>query len=94
MKELKKLLNVISLKSNIINTFLGMILIISVILIYLNPLNKPAILVACAAGGFMNMLSGMKLMKDPVRKTTGMTFLMTGVVLIVLGYIITGYFIK
>lgn len=94
MNGLKKLLKVISLKSDIINIVLGILLIISLVFIYLYPLNKLAIFIACAAGGFINMMNGMRIMKDPVKKMTGMTLLMTGFLLIVIGYLITHYFIK
>lgn len=94
MNGFKKLLKVISLKSDIINMVLGILLIISLVFIYLYPLNKLAIFIACTVGGFINMMNGMRIMKDPVKKMTGMTLLMTGLLLIVIGYLITHYFIK
>ena len=94
MDGFKKLMKVLSLKSEIINTILGIVLIISLVFIYRSPENKYAILLACTAGGLINMISGMKIIKDPIKKMSGMTFLLTGIVLIVLGYVITQYLIK
>ncbi len=81
-------------KSDIINVIAGVALIVSLIFIYQNQYNKIAILTACIAGGLMNIMNGVKTMKDPKSKTTGMTYLMMGVVLIVLGLIITQYVMK
>jgi hypothetical protein len=84
----KKLFEKFTLKSDVINLLVGIILIASLILIYQNPLNKYAILAACTSGGLMNIMNGMKLMKDPKKKTTAMTFLMMGGIVIFLGFLI------
>jgi hypothetical protein len=82
----KKLLRDFSLKSDIMNTIVGIALIVSLILIFQNPKNQYAILAACIAGGSMNVLTGMKMMKDPKRKMMGMSFIMMGIILAVLGF--------
>lgn len=87
MDKFKKLLEEFSLKSDIINTLVGIALIVSLILIFLNPNNQYAILLACISGGLMNILNGLKLMKDPKKRSTGMTFLMLGAIVIILGFI-------
>jgi len=84
----KKLLEKFTLKSDIINLILGIALIVSLILIYQNPMNKYAILAACISGGLMNIMNGMKLMKDPKKKTSGMTFVLMGVMVLFLGFFI------
>jgi hypothetical protein len=94
MGGLKKLMKVLTLKSYIINTVLGILLIIALVFIYKDPYNKHAFLLASSAGGLINIINGIKIIKDPVKKMTGMTFLMTGVFIIVIGYIITQYFMK
>ncbi len=88
MDKLKKLLKEFSLKSDVINTLVGIVLIVSLILIFRNPYNQYAILAACIAGGLMNIMNGLKLMKDPKKKTAGMPFLMMGSIVIILGFII------
>jgi hypothetical protein len=89
MNGLKKLLKQISLKSDIINTIGGIVLIVSLMLIFHNPKNEIAILTACASGGLINIMSGLKIMKDPKNKMTAMTFFMVGIILVVIGlYII------
>lgn len=82
------------LKSDMINVIVGVILVVSLIFVYQNPYNTIAILTACIAGGLINLMNGFKTMKDPKRKTTGLTYLMTGIVIIVLGFIITQYVMK
>jgi uncharacterized membrane protein HdeD (DUF308 family) len=86
--KFKKLLEEFSLKADIINTLMGIALIVSLILIFLNPNNQYAILIACISGGLMNIQNGLKLMKDPKKKTTGMSFLLLGAIVIILGFII------
>ena len=88
MDKRKKLLEKFTLKSDIINLILGIALIVSLILIYQNPMNKYAILAACISGGLMNIMNGMKLMKDPKKKTSGMTFVLMGVMVLFLGFFI------
>jgi len=88
MNGLQKLVTRISLKSDIINVLLGVALIISMILLFQDPTNQYAILAACASGGFMNILNGMKFMKDSKKKSMGMTFLMMGAIVILLGFLI------
>ena len=77
-------LNIIDL----INTIVGIVLIVSLILIFQNPTNRYSILVACISGGLVNVLNGVKQMKDPKHKMTGLTFLMMGVIVIILGFVI------
>jgi uncharacterized membrane protein HdeD (DUF308 family) len=84
----RKLLKELSLKSEIINLLVGIVLIVSLILIFQNPLNQYAILAACTSGGLMNIMNGLKQMKDPKKKTSGMSFLMMGCIVIALGFIV------
>lgn len=88
MDRLKKLLKDSSLKNDVINTLLGVALIVSLILMFLNPTNQIAILFACMTGGLINIMNGLKLTKDPKKKTTGMTYLMMGGILIAMGFFI------
>ncbi len=73
---------------DLINLIVGVTLIVSLVLIFQHPTNRYAILSACLSGGLMNILNGIKQMKDPKRKMTGLTYLMMGVLVIVLGFII------
>lgn len=94
MSKFKKQLEEYLTKNNrinlvdLINIVVGVALIVSLILIFQHPTNRYAILVACLSGGIMNILNGMKQMKDPKRKMTGLTYVMMGVIVIVLGFII------
>ncbi len=94
MNKLKKLLEDFSSGSNkinildLINTIVGIALIVSLILIFQNPMNRYAILAACISGGLVNILNGVKQTRNPKSKMTGMTFIMMGVIVIVLGFII------
>ena len=94
MNKLKKQLEESSSGNNkinildLINTVVGVALIVSLILIFQNPTNRYAILAACISGGLVNVLNGVKQVKDPKRKMSGLTFIMMGVIVIILGFII------
>lgn len=94
MNKIKKQLEEASFGNNkinildLINTVVGVALIVSLILIFQNPTNRYAILAACISGGLVNILNGVKQVKDPKRKMSGLTFIMMGVIVIVLGFII------
>jgi hypothetical protein len=94
MNKFKKQLEEYSLRNNrinlvdLINMVVGVALIVSLVIIFQYPTNRYAILTACLSGGVMNILNGIKQMKDPKRKMTGLTFIMMGVIVIVLGFII------
>jgi hypothetical protein len=94
MGEIKKLLKILALKSDIINTVLGIILVISLILIYFQPANKVIIFLACMTGSLINIMNGITISKDPKKKMNGITYLFMGVLLIVLGFLLTQYFIR
>lgn len=91
MNNLKKILKKFSLKADMINIAVGIALIVSLIFIYQNPYNHYAILTACTAGGIMYMMLGLKIMKKPKQKTTGMTYIMMGLIFIGLGLFLSQY---
>lgn len=88
MEKLNKFIKKITLKSNIILALAGIILMIVIIFIYLNPTNLNAILIAAIACGIMNIIQAFKMLKDPKRKSMGLTYLMMGIIIIVVGFII------
>ena len=88
MNLFKKLLQEISIRNDIINLCIGIGLLISILFVFLLPQNPYPILSACFFGGAMNLMNGLRLMKEPLRRTNGITFIMLGVIVIVLGFII------
>jgi hypothetical protein len=87
LKEYQAQSNKINI-TDLINVVAGVTLLVSLVLIFQHPTNRYAILAACLSGGLMNILTGVKQMKDPKRKTMGMSFLMMGAIVILLGFII------
>ena len=86
MNRLKKLFSDFSLRADIINIIIGIVLIVSLIFVFLNPYHRYAILTACLSGGLMNIMNGLKMLRDPKKKTLSMSFVMMGIVLIFLGF--------
>lgn len=91
MNNLMKLLKNISLKSNTIQVVLGIVLIISLSVVLLNPYNKLAVLTATTSGGLINAMFGVNMMKDPKRKSTGMSYVLIGIIMIGLGFYLIQY---
>ena len=88
MNVIKKLLEKFSAKYDILITLVGVALLIIVVIIFMNPGNMTVILTACIACGTINILQGMKLMKDSKKRMTGTSYLCLGIIVIVVGFII------
>jgi hypothetical protein len=88
MNNRKKQLEKLPIKSDIINTIVGIALIVSVVLIFIFPYNQYAILAACISGGLINIMNGLKQRKEPGRKSMSMTLIMMGIIVIFLGFVI------
>jgi 4-hydroxybenzoate polyprenyltransferase len=90
MNGLKKLIAKFSSMYDIIIALIGIALFIIVIIIFMNHQNLTVILIACIACGIINILQGLKMMKDPKKRMTGMSYLLLGIVIIVVGFLIVG----
>lgn len=88
MVRIKKLSEKLQQKSNLLIAITGLVLLVSLVLVYLLPHNKITILIACAACGFMNILQGLKYLNDAKKKTTGWSVIMLGIIVIVVGIVI------
>lgn len=88
MEKIKKLLKAFPFKTEIVNLMLGIALVVALFLIFLKPDNKAALLTACIAGGFINILNGLRIVKEPKKSTMGMTYIMMGILLIFLGFLL------
>lgn len=86
MNKLIKFLKEYALLYDIINTLLGIALIIFMILFFVNPKNHVILFVAFLIGGSMNIINGLKFMKDPKKKNIGMSSVLLGAIIIFVGY--------
>lgn len=89
MNKKKKLLQDHNLLIDILNTLLGIALIIFLILIFKNPRDKRVIMTAFFLGGSMNILNGIKYLKTPKKNAMGTTSVILGIIIIFIGYAIT-----
>ncbi|HWT73892.1 MAG TPA: hypothetical protein VN258_04115 [Mobilitalea sp.] len=94
MNGWNKLLKKLSIKRVSINIIAAIVLLISMVILYLRPNNQFAIIMACAAGGLMNMMFGFHVMKDPKKKSTGMAYVLFGLIIVGLGFYIVQYIRK
>lgn len=76
---------------DIVNIVLGIVMIILIGLLFHDPSNSGAILVAFFVGGLMNMLNGMKQLKVSKNKQTSYGLIMLGVIFICLGILFFSY---
>ena len=91
MNKTKKFLEKIVSKSSIINLILGIVLLLSLVIIFHNPYNRYAILAGCTCCGLVNMFNGLKMMQGTKNKQMGMSYLMLGAIIIVAGFIVIQY---
>lgn len=85
MNRLKKFHNKRHPTYDLVNTLLGVLLLILLMLIFVYPSSRYLSLGVFFAGGSMNILNGLKSMKDPKRKTMGMSFILFGMIIIFIG---------
>lgn len=91
MNKMTRLLESISKRSGVVNAIAEILLILALIIIYQKPNNQFAILTACTAGGVLNMMFGINMRKDPVKKMTAISYVLMGVILIGLGLYLIRY---
>ena len=89
MDKLKKLIKDFSLSYDVINLLLGMVLLVFLILVFRHPSNRLFLFIAFASGGLMNIVNGLKFKKDLKRKNMGMSFILFGMIVILIGFLIT-----
>lgn len=87
MKKLRQLIKDFSILYDIINSLLGIALIVLLILIFRNPHHRYVVMSAFAVGGLMNVISGLKIINDPMKKNMGVSFILLGIILIFIGVI-------
>lgn len=92
MNKQKKLLQDHNLLIDILNTLLGVALIIFLIFIFKNPRDKRVIMTAFFIGGSMNILNGIKYLKTSKKNAMGTTSVILGIIIIFIGYAITNIF--
>lgn len=92
MNKLKKLIQNNDLLIDIINTLLGVALVVFLILIFKYPRDKRVIMTAFILGGSMNILNGVKYIKSPKKNAMGTTSIILGIIIIFIGYAITNIF--
>lgn len=91
MNKRNKLFEMLLRKNIKINTVLSFVLIIALFYFFLKPNSQYAILAACFAGGSINVVNGISMWREPVKRTMGMSYLLFGVIIIALGFIIVQY---
>lgn len=88
MNGLKKRFKDIILIRKFFSASLGLVFVASLMILFQNPLNQYAVLAICISAGLMNVQNGIKYMEDSKKKTMGMTSLMMGAIVILLGFLI------
>lgn len=86
-KQIKRMKE-LSLSYDVINTVLGIVLLIFLFLVFRHPQNSLYLILAFTVGGAMNIVNGLKYRKDPKRKNLGVPFVLFGIIVIMLGYLL------
>lgn len=77
----------LKLTYDIIITVLGIVLIVFLVLIFRNPKNNFFTLVAFVSAGGINILNGLKIVKDKKKRNMGVSYILFGIVIMFLGYL-------
>lgn len=85
LNQLKKLINDNKLLFDIINVILGIGVIILVILAFLFKNNPIILFVFFMVCGIMNIVNGLKFYKESKKRTMANSFVMLGVIIIIVG---------
>lgn len=90
LNKFRKFIEELLKKTDIVVMILTIVLVISIFFVFQYPNDQWPIISACASGGLMNILTGLKQTKNPSKKSSGMTFVMLGVIIVILGFILAG----
>lgn len=88
MNRLRKYWKEFNLTIDVIISILGIALIIFLVLSFLHPERGWILLATFLSGGSINILNGLKIVKDNNKKTIAMSYILFGFVIILLGFII------
>lgn len=85
MKKPLKSLKDFHLSYDIMIMVFGILLVVFLILTFINPENRFFMIAAFAAGGLVNIVNGLKLLKDKAKKNMGMSYIFFGIIIMFLG---------
>lgn len=85
MSKVEKIIKDNKLLLDIVNVILGIVIIILFILVYLNPHNRYLFFAAFEVSGFMNIVNGIRQIKDNSKKQRGSFFLLSGIIIMIIG---------
>lgn len=87
MNRLKKIWKQFHLSYDILISIFGIALIIFLFLSIRNPEKRVVLLAAFISGGSINILNGLKIVKDKKKRNTAMSYILFGVLIILFGFI-------
>jgi uncharacterized membrane protein HdeD (DUF308 family) len=88
MNNIEKVIKDNKLLLDIVNVILGIVIIILFVLVFFNPQNKYLFLAAFEVSGFMNIVNGLRQIKDNSKKHMGKFFLLSGIIIMAIGILL------
>lgn len=85
MKKPGKSLKDFHLSYDIMIMVLGILLVVFLVLTFLHPENRFFMIAAFAAGGMVNIINGLKILKDKTKKNMGISYIFFGIIIMLLG---------
>ncbi len=89
MKKLIQGIIKLQLSYDLILTVLGIILVVFLVLTFLNPGNSIFLIAAFTAAGLINVVNGLKIIRDKRKRSIGMNYIFFGIIIIFAGVIIS-----
>jgi hypothetical protein len=77
-----------NLITDILNTVIGLVLLVAIILFILFPGNVLILSLLFIAAGAMNLQTGFRYYKDKKKRTSGMCFIMLGFIILIVGVLV------
>lgn len=92
MRKLLQRLKELHLSYDRISAYLGILLVVLLVLNFLYP-NRAFLLIAVfSAGGLINVLNGLKIVKDKKKRNMGMSYIFFGILILIIGFLTIRYF--
>lgn len=92
MRKLLQRLKELQLSYDRINAYLGILLVVLLVLNFVYPNRAFLLIAAFSAGGLINVMNGLKVIKDKSKRNMGVSYIFFGILIILIGFLTTRYF--
>ncbi len=92
MRKLLQRLKELRLSYDRMIAYLSIILVVLLILNFIIPNQKFLLFAVFTAGGMINVMNGLKIVRDKKKRNIGMSYIFFGILIILIGFLTTRFF--